>query len=241
MRVKIGPYKRWFGPYQLAEFLCFWAKKKDAEILESKYPEWVHEFGEFLAYGSVLPKPERKPGDIFSFNNDGKKSSWLYNFLVWLDSRKKRKISVKIDPWDCWDAQSTLAYIILPLLKQLREGKQGAPFVAYEDVPPCLCPTDKEMEELDKYDTDSHFFERWKYVLDEMIFAFEHVLNEEWEEEFSSGEHDIKWQMDEKGFYVMMKGENDTWTRDYDKIEEINKRISNGLILFGKYYQNLWC
>ena len=27
MKVKIGPYKNWFGPYQLAELLCFWAKE----------------------------------------------------------------------------------------------------------------------------------------------------------------------------------------------------------------------
>ena len=26
MKVYMGPPKRWFGPYQLAELLCWWAK-----------------------------------------------------------------------------------------------------------------------------------------------------------------------------------------------------------------------
>ena len=31
MRVKIGNYTNWFGPYQLAEKLCFWAKPVEGE------------------------------------------------------------------------------------------------------------------------------------------------------------------------------------------------------------------
>ena len=45
MKVKIGPYKDYFGPYQLAEKLCFWAKPvKDEWGIEDK-PDWVHNFG----------------------------------------------------------------------------------------------------------------------------------------------------------------------------------------------------
>ena len=41
MKVHIGPYKNWFGPYQLAEKLLFWMDKdKDDK---------VHDFGSWLA------------------------------------------------------------------------------------------------------------------------------------------------------------------------------------------------
>lgn len=48
MKVKIGPYKNWFGPYQLAEKLCFWAKETvvDEHGMKSK-PDYVHNFGEW--------------------------------------------------------------------------------------------------------------------------------------------------------------------------------------------------
>jgi hypothetical protein len=46
MKVYIGPYKNWFGPYQLAEKLCFWAKPvTDKYGIKSK-PDWVHNFGD---------------------------------------------------------------------------------------------------------------------------------------------------------------------------------------------------
>ena len=63
MRVKIGKYVDWFGPYQLADALCFWVPKvKDEYGMEDK-PDWVHKFGEWLTYGSVAPEPE--VGQIF--------------------------------------------------------------------------------------------------------------------------------------------------------------------------------
>ena len=42
MKVYIGPYKNWFGPYELAEFLCFWAKKKKDEYGFERNSNWIH-------------------------------------------------------------------------------------------------------------------------------------------------------------------------------------------------------
>ncbi len=99
------------------------------------------------------------------------------------DSNKEQKISVKIDPWDTWSMDVTLAHIILPMLKQLKETKQGAPYVDDEDVPEHLRksaapPTENE------WDTDDNHFKRWDYVLDEMIFAFESKQNCTWVEKY---------------------------------------------------------
>jgi hypothetical protein len=48
---------------------------------------------------------------------------------------------VKIDRWDTWSMDSTLAQIVLPMLRQLQDTKHGAPFVDDDDVPEHLRST----------------------------------------------------------------------------------------------------
>jgi len=129
----------------------------------------------------------------------------------WIGSKKKRTIKVRIDYHDTWSLDHTLAYIIHPALKKMKDNKFGAPYVDDEDVPDHLKksaapPTENE------WDTDDNHFKRWDYVLDEMIFAFE-MKNADWEDEHYD---------------------------DWDNRKEIEKRIQNGFCLFGKYYQGLW-
>jgi hypothetical protein len=248
MRVKIGPYKRWFGPYQLAEKLCFWTKPiKDEWGIEDK-PDWVHKFGEWLAHGSVLPDPT--PENPVSSWRDDRPITALYKFLQWVESKKKRKVKVHIDPWDTWSMDHTLAYIVLPMLEQLKATKHGAPFVDDKDVPkelrstsaPPLSENDKDCGAVD----DLHF-KRWDWVLDEMIFAFRSKLDEgKWEDQFYTGEYDFvskATEFDENGkpkLYQLVKGPNDTKKIDMKGLRAYQKRISNGFRLFGKYYENLW-
>jgi len=52
-----------------------------------------------------------------------------------------RVIDVHIDEFDTWSMDDTLSHIILPMLKQLKETKHGAPNVDKEDVPSELRPT----------------------------------------------------------------------------------------------------
>ena len=163
--------------------------------------------------------------------------NWLYNMFGYSTDQD---VSVKIDKWDTWSMDHTLAYIIVPMLKQLKETKQGAPCVYPEDVPTELRPTKKELTAYTKNgDTDSKFFDRWDWVLGEMIFAFEskHV---DWEEQFSSGEHDVQWIERDNDMFEWVKGPNDTYEVDWDGRQAYQDRISNGFKLFGKYYENLW-
>ena len=51
------------------------------------------------------------------------------------DPTKQQKVSIKIDPWDTWSMDLTLALIIHPMLKQLHKTSHGAPYVDDEDVP----------------------------------------------------------------------------------------------------------
>jgi hypothetical protein len=156
---------------------------------------------------------------------------------------------VKIDKWDTWSMDHTLADIILPMLKQLKATQHGSPFVDDEDVPTELkswACWPKESE----WDTDDNHHKRWVYVLDEMIFAFEHKVDDSWQDEYRSGEHDILWvPVDKDGnevpksdhkYYKMDRGPNDTYECDYDGIKKVEEKMANGFRLFGKYYQGLW-
>jgi hypothetical protein len=239
MKVKIGTYKNWFGPYQLAEKICFWAKEtvEDEYGLKSK-PDYVHNFGEWLAHGKVFPDPE--VGETYTMWEDRPKT-WLYKFLSWIDSKKKRTIKVHIDRWDTWGMDDTLAHIILPMLKQLKETKQGAPYVDFSDVPKELYGNEELTEEQkDLGEVDDKHFDRWDWVLDEMIFAFESKRDDSWEEQFESGEWDMKWKKIEGGMTEMIEGPNHTKVYDWEGRKKYQERISNGFRLFGKYYESLW-
>lgn len=128
-----------------------------------------------------------------------------------LQKREPQKIKVRIDKWDTWSADYTLAHIILPVLVQLSEQKMGAPYVDNEDVPSQLrsSQTDRTVGDIDK-----HYFDRWNYVLNEMIFAFEEKVN---------GDE-----------YADVAGGN------WERFNERKERMANGFRLFGKYYEALW-
>ena len=60
--------------------------------------------------------------------------------------KTKRKIAIKIEPFDTWNMDHTLALIIHPMLIQLREATTAAPFVEDEDVPENLRRSEEEEE-----------------------------------------------------------------------------------------------
>ena len=161
--------------------------------------------------------------------------------------RKNRAEKVVIDDSDTWNLDHSLALIIAPALKQLKEKKQGAPSVDNEDVSDELRASDEELHTYSKNgETDEHYFDRWDYVMDEMIFAFESKL-EDWEEQFASGENDVKFveipdEKDEEGepLWTWEHGPNHTREYDIEGREKYQARITKGFKLFGKYYEGLW-
>ena len=235
MKVKIGPYKNWFGPYQLAEALCFWVKEVEDEYGIKQKPEWVHKFGDWLAHGNT-PDEDDKPPSLRI--NKERPETLLYKLLLWIDSKKKRKVSVHIDRWDTWNMDRTLAIIILPMLKQLQYTVHGAPFVDDEDVPEHLRSTVAPPKE-NEYDTDANHFKRWEWALDEMIWAFEqHQPDCDWESQYYSGEVDTYFKVSDT--YEDGKPRLYQMKVDMEGLQKHQARITNGFRLFGKYYQNLW-
>jgi len=240
MKVKIGKYESWFGPYQLAEFLCFWAKDVEDEYGMKSKPDWVHNFGEWLAHGSVEPEPE--VGEVRSWDRD-RHETWISRFLTWIHSKKQRTIKVHIDRWDTWNMETTLGYIVRPMLKKLKEEKHGAPFVDLEDVPKELHGKKLTKKQKEQGELDDKHFERWDWVMDEMIFAFESLnggANEDWEDQFESGETDLQFKKLEGGMSQLVDGPRHTKEYDWEGRKQYQERISNGFRLFGKYYTALW-
>jgi len=159
---------------------------------------------------------------------------WVYNKTInkTLDKLERQRFEVRIDPWDTWSVDHTLAPIILPMLIQLKATKHGAPLVTNADVPKELQATKENIDEYCKGgNADSKHFERWDWVLDEMIWAFEQKCRDDW-------------TMDYYGPYIegeggSFLGGHFEWT-DREGIQAHQLRMTNGFRLFGKYYEHLW-
>lgn len=188
MKVFIGKYRRHHSAYTVAESVS--RLFGFSEERKDKFEDWFVE---------------------------SRAGVFIDKLLSPLQKREPQKIKVRIDKWDTWSADYTLAHIILPVLVQLKDGKMGAPYVDNEDVPMDLWDTRSE-EERKCGDVDKHHFDRWDYVLNEMIFAFDDKLYGDERDEYSFYSGNIDWE-------------------GYREKEERKKK---GFLLFGKYYENLW-
>jgi hypothetical protein len=161
----------------------------------------------------------------------------VYNVFnwIWFD-RRTQKIKVHIDKWDTWSMDHTLAHVIHPMLVQLKATNHGAPNVDADDVPKELRATKKQLAAYGKTgDVDPKHFERWDWILDEMIWAFEQKLRDNWEGDY--------YEYRELGMEED-KGDNQfglklVWEDEEGRAAH-QKRMTAGFKLFGKYYENLW-
>lgn len=214
------------------------------------------------------PKPENRFDVVFPVDKFDERiepildfyQDWVLHPINRVVAKIWPKNRIKIHRYDTWSMDCTLSPIILPMLKQLKETKHGAPYVDLEDVPEDLRPEDgwNELED----GTDDKHFERWDWVLDQMIFSFEKKVEDRWEDEFHSGVSELLFvPIDAEGnelgppkeigdrdydkpeglnAWKMVHGPNDTSEVDWEGRKAMQERISNGLRLFGKYYENLW-
>ncbi len=225
MKIYKSNYRNhWVSPYVILEKVFFWREIDYDEPIIEKLSNFLNPFS----------------------------IAWL----KFLDFVHPRINYVKIDRYDTWSMDHTLADIILPMLKQMKATKHGSPTVDDDDIPDHLRGTTTEdwdaqhtfdfyrEHQIQEGERDIHA--RWEWVLDEMIFAFEHYVDDTWEEAFRSGEHDMihvpcEWYEDGRPkLYSIEKGPNDTYVCDYEGMNKVYKRMENGFRLFGKYYRGLW-
>lgn len=226
MKVYIGPYTKWLGPYQLAEKILFWKDKYHTDYATAeKHSEQIHALGKWLS-------------------GTDEKPSLLLRFCEWIQSKKKRKVDIYIDNYDCWSADTTLAMIIHPVLVKLKENKHGAPHVDDKDVPIELRSTSAPAlteEQKNCGTTDENWFKRWDYVLNEMIWTFEQHADPDWESQYNSGEIDFKSvKLEGSELYQLETGPNHTFKSDRKGINKHRARMKNGRRLFAKYYESFW-
>lgn len=236
MKIYIGkPRYHWISPYTMLDYAFFWtdwskcARDNRIRSLEEEHkyverPDWCERWSDRL-----VP---------------------ISRAINWILDRVHPEINlVKIDYWDTWSMDHTLSPIILPMLRQLKEKKHGAPFVDDEDVPDELKSTAAPAKE-NEWDTDDNHFKRWDWAMSEMIFAFECKVDDSWQDAFREGEMDILWvpvdidgnevPKGEHKHYQMKDGPKNTYKCDYEGMRVVEARIQNGFRLFGKYFSALW-
>ena len=211
MKINIGPYRGHITTHKLkCDYLEFMYGDKWYDIKEEQYVWIDHIVVGILGGIDYCLKPVNK--------------------------FRKRKTNIKYHNYDTWNLDHTLALIILPGLKQLKATNHGYASVDNEDLP-TACLKDASGEE------------RWEWVMDEMIWTFEEIANDyPGEEAFHSGKHDVVWtKVDVHGnddpegtLYRMDNGPDHTFSIDFEGRKKYDDRIQRGLILFGKYYRNLW-
>lgn len=163
-----------------------------------------------------------------------------------------RHISVEIERHDTFSMDHTLAYIILPLLIQLKETKMGVPHEFAE-----VGGADYDQQDSFDFYKETHkecfdiACERWNDILDKMIWSFQQLVDDDYEEKYRHGKSEYDWVKSDKTFpnpisgkvedtYQMIdKNPKEHWT-DYEGMRVHEERIQEGLNLFGKYFRNLW-
>jgi hypothetical protein len=216
MRVFMNGYpNHWLSPYTIIEHIFFWKDwskcARSIQFLndEEKYiphPAWVDKWADRLEPACNVLKRIR-------------------------ETIRPQIRYVKIDPYDTWSMDHTLAHIIHPMLIQLQATKHGAPFTDDEDVPERLQST-LAPPKANEWDTDEFHFARWDWILDEMIWAFEKQLCDDDESQFyDHSESDLVQDWNEKMNKLKV---------DREGLKAHQARKANGFRLFGKYYSALW-
>ena len=180
MKITMGPYIEWWGPYQVVHLLTYLG------FSQNTVDKWAEKFPE-----------------------------WITDACLWVHNKRNRTIKVRIDKYDVWSMDSTLAPIILPMLKLLKEDKKSIPFLdvlhqvsrGYQRCFPFYSEGDDTVIDAGE--------KEWNAILDKMIWSFEQLI----------AEPDMEYVTDPLGIEKMAKHQ---------------KKVSEGLILFGTHYRNLW-
>jgi len=216
MKIYMNGYpNHWLSPYTIIDYAFFWTAwskcSRDTGIVEDAdfvdRPEWADKWADRLNPICQVIKRIRQ--------------------VIHPEIRY-----VKIDRYDTWSMDHTLAYIIHPMLVQLKKDKHGAPHTDDEDVPKELRSWKAEPKE-NEWDIDSNHFKRWDWILDEMIWSFAQELEDDDVSQF----YDHSESFEQGGdFNERLKNIKVDW----EGLKAHQDRKANGFRLFGKYYQALW-
>lgn len=165
----------------------------------------------------------------------------------------KRRIDIQIDPFDTWSLDHTIASIILPALIQLKNTKHGVPS-GFTDRIGGDFDNNLVFDFIKEDDTEvfNQLCDNWDEALDKMIWSFLQLsIEDDYDNNYHHGKMETDWvESDytytdpitgkiEKTYQMVDKNPEEHW---YDQIgnQEHEKRIQEGLELFGKHFRDLW-
>jgi len=224
MRVKIGKYKNWIGPYQITD----WFKPIFGEDCIDKFQE----------------------GKVFDKLSDWAMPflQWVENKKV----RKEEVHIDKWDSWSADHTLSLIIVPVLEQLKEDKHGSPFTEDEDVPDElrSTSAKPLTKEQEQ--DGELDEFFHQRFEWILDEMIWAMQQIRDDNWESQYHTGKSDyidkevlIPADENDEGntdlvMYEMIEGPKHTARFDKEGYTKHHDRIKRGTTLFGKYFQNLW-
>lgn len=155
----------------------------------------------------------------------------------------ERTIRVRIDKYDIWGMDHSLAHIIVPMLEMLKERKQGVPHVDDEDVPEEL----RANGQKDKYDSEPFDIleAKWNYVMDAMIWSMQQSRDDYKGEKDTWDVHgEIDREHTFKPSETNPKYSTLNWkvepVLNKKKFDEYWRKVKYGHTMFGKYFSSLW-
>ena len=137
---------------------------------------------------------------------------------------KKQRIERGFDDTELWNLEYTIAKYILPRLIEFRKVMNG-------------------------YPGDVESFDEYEEIVDKMIYAFDHIVNENWYTEKLEKEIGINWDGCYKttklpdGNYQLdhtEKYDDEKFAKYHKEQDDVGSKIEEGLRLFSKYFRSLW-
>ncbi len=198
MKIFLGRYTNPVTTKSIAKRVIFW-KDEDSKEVEN--------LSSFLRYGmskksykklikklekdaNIVEETHPENDNLISFNfddmlkvfeiQDSIPTTKLQKLLEFINRKIDKIEYVHVDNYDTWNADQTLAKIILPVLKKFKQLNQGGPKVDFEDVPEYLIPFKSQTSDdpSDSLYVDLYYHDRWDYVLDTMIYAFNAIAKD---------------------------------------------------------------
>lgn len=159
---------------------------------------------------------------------------WKFQeFSYWL-RKLRQKITTGFAHEESWNFYSHLCAWALPRLKFFRKNLRSHPCLNTNDYPyPQL--TFDFFEKAKNEDTD---FEKWKNIIDKIIWAMENFDKEPdpiYPENYKHGFRKVG--EDKRGSLYAAKDERSI---DFTPVFEHQKKVQEGFELFGKYLRHLW-
>lgn len=164
-----SPFPRDITPWKISNYILFWLNEDD---------DRVDKLGDYIAFGkggknSLFKGKTNFTLDEFNeiLDNRNQYETPFYKLLQKINGCINKIDYVKVHEYDVWNGDETLIDIIYPILVMYKANNNGSPNVDDVDVPDLL-------KSYTTFDKDELVHEKWNYVVDEMLFAFDPKNND---------------------------------------------------------------